>query len=108
MQLFINAFSTYSTIELVAFIIGVIAVAMTIAFIFLSFKAETGRIFKLFSHLVLPVLAITFLFALMFMRLNVVSDVLAFVIGFGIAVVCELIAFAVAYVVFKRKENSSL
>ena len=108
MQLFIGAFSTYNTIELVSFILGIIAVAMTIAFIFLSFKAETGKIFKLFSHLILPVIAITILFALMFMRLNVVSDVLAFVIGFGIAVACELIAFAVAYLVYKKKENSSL
>jgi len=105
MLLFANAFNTYNTLELVTFIIAIVAVVATIAFIFLSFKAVTGKVFKLFSHLILPVIAITFLFALMFMRLNTFSDILSFVVGFGIAVVCELIAFGVALLITKRQEN---
>ncbi len=102
MLLFADAFTNYSTLELITFIIGIVAIIAAIAFIFLSFKEIAGKVFKLFSHIILPVIAITFLFALMFMRLNIFSDILSFVVGFGIAVGCELIAFGVALLICRK------
>ena len=105
MQLFIGAFTNYSGLELATFILAIIATAVTVAFVFLTFKKELGNIFKLFSHLILPVVTIMLLFALMFMRLNTFSNILSFVVAFGIAVCCELIAFGVAYLIARRHEK---
>ena len=105
MQLFIGAFTNYSGLELATFILAIVATALTVALIFLTFKKELNKVFKLFSHLVLPVLSITLLFALMFMRLNTFSNILSFVVAFGIAVCCELISFGVAYFITKRNEK---
>jgi len=103
MQLFSQAFTSYTTLELITFIIGIVAITAAIAFIFLSFKAIAGKVFKIFSHIVLPVIAITFLFALMFMRLGVFTALLSFVVGFGIAVGCELIAFGVTILICRKE-----
>ena len=104
MQLFIGgAFASYSTLEIVTFILAIVFVAVAVSFIFLTFKNSMGKVFKIFSHLIMPVLAVTFLFALMFLRLNVFSAIVSFVVAFGIAVCCELIAFGVAYLIAKRK-----
>ena len=102
MQLFSQAFTSYSTLELITFIIAIVAVTMAIAFILLSFKEATGKVLKLIALVILPVVAITFLFALMFMRLNIFSELLSFVVSFGIAVVCELIAVAVAKLICRK------
>ena len=106
MQLFIGAFTNYSGFELATFILAIIATALSIAFIFLTFKKEVGNVFKVFSHIVLPVLAITLLFSLMFMRLGTFSDVISYVVAFGIAVCCELIAFGVSLIIDKRTGNN--
>lgn len=101
MELFINAFSTYNGLELATFIIAIIAICASFAMIILAIKRETNNIFKIFSHIVLPVISITFLFALMFMRLNTFSVILSFVVAFGISAVCEAIAFGVAKLINK-------
>lgn len=101
MKLFINAFSTYSGLELATFIIAIIAVCASFAMIILALKRETNNIFKIFSHIVLPVLSITLLFTLMFLRLNTFGAFLSFVVAFGIAAVCEAIAFGVAKLINK-------
>ena len=105
MQLFINAFTNYSALELTTFILGMIAIIVAITLIALTFKKETNKIYKIFSHIVLPVLSITLWFALLFLRINTFSPALSFVVAFGIAVCCELLAFGVTILVCRNKEQ---
>ena len=105
MQLFIGAFANYTGFELATFILALVATALSIAFIFLTLKREVGNVFKVFSHIVLPVLTITLLFSLLFMRLGTFSDLLSYVVGFGIAVCCELIAFGVSLIIDRRSNR---
>lgn len=105
MKLFINAFTTYSGLEVATFIIAIIAICASFAMIILALKRETNNVFKILSHIILPVISITFLFALMFMRLNTFSNVLSFVVAFGISAVCEAIAFGVAKLINKTTKN---
>jgi len=96
-----------SPAELTLFIIGLCLTALTIAGICLSFKAIAGRVFKLISLIILPVLTLTAWFGLLFVGVNAFagSVVLAVVIGFGIAAALELVVFAISYFANRGKEE---
>lgn len=93
---FFNQFSGGTTLGTVTMILALVFAICAIAFTLLSLKVES-RVFKIIASIVLPVLAITCTFALLFIRLGALSGVLSYFVGFGIAVLCEALSFVLAY-----------
>ena len=102
MQLFMTGLTGNTALGITTLILALIATIVTVAFVLLTFRGTMSKIFKVFALLILPVLSIMFWFALMFAKLGTFGGVLCYVVGFGIAVVCELLAFAIAYFICKR------
>ena len=91
-------FNFQTTLELVIFIIGVCCSAFSVAGIFLSMKNRGGKAFKLVSLLVLPIMALTSMFSLLFISLKAFGDLLGLQIAlaFVFSVACEFLAVGIA------------
>ena len=100
-------FNFETTLELVIFIIGVCFTAFSIAGIFLSMKNRGGKVFKLISLLVLPVIALTSMFSLLFINLKAFGDLLGLqlALAFIFSVACEFLVIIIAKLT-TRNENA--